>query len=563
MTHPTKAIYKWLIQDAVRVGNTSSADQRTQLYTEADHNATFPRIEAIDYHTTHTISAIRITPYPAGHVLGAAMFLVEIAGLKILFTGDYSREEDRHLIAAAPPPGVAVDVLITESTFGIASHVPRVEREQALLHAVGGILGRGGRVLMPVSAVGRAQEVLLILDEHWAARPELQRVPIYYCGWLARKCMGVYQAYIGAMNDRIKRRFHELAAESERRGGSGSGGAVGGPWDLRYVRGLRSLERFDDAGGCVVLASPGMLQNGVSRELLERWAPNERNGVVVTGYSVEGTMAKDLLKEPDSIPAIMGPRGSGQGGAAAAWRGGRLTAAEERPMIPRRCSVQEFSFAAHVDGHENRAFIEEINAPVVVRAPLTSPFEFSLLPTSSDPRWNSILTTRTDPRARREAQHDAPQVQAALPQPRKDVARAHLQPGQRRGSPHPVPRRQDGESGGATRADGAADRGGGAGRRRGAAGVGRAGAERLQADADGAGGPARVRGADDDHGAVPAAPDAALGRRGPHPLEPRGHLWRRRGGQAEALGSERGRDGRGGCEWRRGNERRWRRQGGS
>ena len=104
--------------------NTSSSDSRTQLYTEADHLSTFAQIEAIDYHTTHTISSIRITPYPAGHVLGAAMFLIEIAGLKILFTGDYSRENDRHLISAEVPKDIKIDVLITESTYGIASHIP-------------------------------------------------------------------------------------------------------------------------------------------------------------------------------------------------------------------------------------------------------------------------------------------------------------------------------------------------------------------------------------------------------------------------------------------------------
>ena len=379
MTHPTKAIYKWLIQDTVRVGyvcplpskpmttqpanptslrNTSSADQRTQLYTEADHFSTFPRIEAIDYHTTHTIASIRITPYPAGHVLGAAMFLVEIAGLKILFTGDYSREEDRHLVSAKIPKGLKIDVLITESTYGIASHIPRPEREAALLKSITSILGRGGKVLMPVFALGRAQELLLVLDEYWAHHPEHQKVPIYYASNLARKCMSIYQAYVGAMNDNIRRLFHERMAEAERNGADA--GAVG-PWDFRFVRSLKNLERFDDSGGCVVLASPGMLQNGVSRELLERWAPSERNGVVITGYSVEGTMAKEIMKEPDSIPAIMGNR------SAAAFRGGRA-AQEEKVMIPRRCSVQEYSFAAHVDGHENREFIEEVSAPVVVRS---------------------------------------------------------------------------------------------------------------------------------------------------------------------------------------------------
>ena len=290
------------------------------------------------------------------------MFLIEIAGLKILFTGDYSREDDRHLISAEVPKNVKIDVLITESTYGIASHIPRVERETALMKSITGILNRGGRVLMPVFALGRAQELLLILDEYWGRHPEYQRIPIYYASNLARRCMVVYQTYVGAMNDNIKRLFRERMAEAEEAGDVGKGG----PWDFRFIRSLKNLERFDDVGGCVVLASPGMLQNGVSRELLERWAPSDRNGVVITGYSVEGTMAKQIMTEPESIPAIMGNR------VASAIARGKAPGASgeaEKPMIPRRCSVQEFSFAAHVDGQENREFIEEIAAPVVVRCP--------------------------------------------------------------------------------------------------------------------------------------------------------------------------------------------------
>ncbi|KAK3489727.1 Endoribonuclease ysh-1 [Neurospora crassa] len=355
MTHATKAIYKWLIQDSVRVGNTSSNPQSSLVYTEEDHLKTFPMIEAIDYNTTHTISSIRITPYPAGHVLGAAMFLIEIAGLKIFFTGDYSREEDRHLISAKVPKGVKIDVLITESTYGIASHIPRPEREQALMKSITGILNRGGRVLMPVFALGRAQELLLILDEYWGKHAEYQKYPIYYASNLARKCMLVYQTYVGSMNDNIKRLFRERLAESE---SSGDGAGKGGPWDFRFIRSLKSLDRFEDVGGCVMLASPGMLQNGVSRELLERWAPSEKNGVIITGYSVEGTMAKQILQEPEQIQAVMSRN------IAGARRGPGGDA--EKVMIPRRCTVQEFSFGAHVDGVENREFIEEVAAPVVI-----------------------------------------------------------------------------------------------------------------------------------------------------------------------------------------------------
>jgi cleavage and polyadenylation specificity factor subunit 3 len=290
-------------------------------------------------------------------VLGAAMFLIEIAGLKLLFTGDYSRENDRHLIPATVPKDVKIDVLITESTFGISSHIPRLEREAALMKSITSILNRGGRALLPVFALGRAQELLLILDEYWGRHPEYQKIPIYYASNLARKCMVVYQTYISAMNDNIKRLFRERMEEA---GSSGMGDINrGGPWDFKYIRSLKNLDRFDDVGGCVMLASPGMMQNGVSRELLERWAPDAKNGVIITGYSVEGTMARTIMTEPEQIHAISRSAGAASRVKAPGREG-------EQVMIPRRCSVQEFSFAAHVDGQENREFIEEIDAPVVV-----------------------------------------------------------------------------------------------------------------------------------------------------------------------------------------------------
>lgn len=363
MTHPTKAIYKWLMQDSVRVQNTHAAASGAndgggvdQLFNEHDILSTLPQIQTISFNTTHTHNGIRITPYPAGHVLGACMYLIEIAGLNTLFTGDYSRENDRHLIPATIPKGLKVDCLITESTFGISTHIPRAERETALMKSITGILNRGGRALLPVFAIGMAQELLLILEEYWQKHPDYQRYPIYFASALARKCMVVYQTYIDSMNDNIRSKLHN------RLGGDSNGETGGGgPWDFQFIRSLKSLDRFDDVGGCVMLASPGMLQNGVSRTLLERWAPEGKNGVVITGYSVEGTMAKEIMKEPDSIPAVMTQRGGG-----GPMMGKKANGPEDKPMIPRRCTVQEFSFAAHVDGAENRAFIEEVDAPVVV-----------------------------------------------------------------------------------------------------------------------------------------------------------------------------------------------------
>lgn len=363
MTHPTKAIYKWLIQDSVRVSNTSStSDQRITLYTEHDHISTLPRIETIDFYTTHTISDVRVTPYPAGHVLGAAMFLINIAGLNVFFTGDYSREPDRHLISATVPEDIGlVDLLIAESTFGISNAPPRAEREAGLLKSVSNILNRGGKVLMPVFALGRAQELLLILEDYWERHPNLQKIPIYFTGQTARRAMEVYSSSIsGFQNENMKRTLRERLADADASGNSKGVGA--GAWDFKFVRSLRNLDRFDDQGGCVMLASPGMLQSGMSRILLERWAPDPRNGVVMTGYNVEGTMARNILSEPDTIPSIMSGATAGQQTMGKRTRTGE----EQSVLIPRRCSVEEFQFAAHVTGVENVEFIEEMNPKHVI-----------------------------------------------------------------------------------------------------------------------------------------------------------------------------------------------------
>ena len=61
--------------------------------------------------------------------------------------------------------------------------------------------------MIPVFALGRAQELLLILDEFWAAHPELHEIPIYYASSLAKKCMAVYQTFVNAMNEKIDELF--------------------------------------------------------------------------------------------------------------------------------------------------------------------------------------------------------------------------------------------------------------------------------------------------------------------------------------------------------------------
>lgn len=271
--------------------NTTEDDGPSErLYDEEELRRSFDSIEAINFleevtvpSTAGTTTSIRFTSYHAGHVLGAAMFLIEVAGARILYTGDYSVEDDRHLLTASVPNwGRPPDVMICESTFGVMNLQPREEKEEQFLATVANILKRGGKVLMPVFAVGTVQELLLILDEHWKIRPDLQRYPIYYVGGLGSKCMAVYRQHSNSLNASIQARVARGENPFDfRRNGF-----------IREIKGITKKDRFDDSKPCIVLASPGMLQSGVSRELFERWAPDPKNGLMLSGYSVEGSLAR-------------------------------------------------------------------------------------------------------------------------------------------------------------------------------------------------------------------------------------------------------------------------------
>ena len=118
-----------ILSDYVKVSNIAITEL---LYDARDVERTVDKIEAINYHQEIAVEGVRFWCYNAGHVLGAAMFMIEIAGVHVLYTGDYSRQESRHLMAAeipSPPP----DVLIVESTYGIQNHEPRQVSHSRLL----------------------------------------------------------------------------------------------------------------------------------------------------------------------------------------------------------------------------------------------------------------------------------------------------------------------------------------------------------------------------------------------------------------------------------------------
>ncbi|ORD95079.1 Cleavage and polyadenylation specificity factor, 73 kDa subunit [Enterospora canceri] len=313
MTHPTKAILRWLLNDYIRIINSNSDED---FYTEKDLENCYNKITPIDYHQViEVLEGVKMTAFNAGHVLGAAMFMLEIEQTKLLYTGDFSKEDDRHL-KSAESPGCKMDILVTESTYGTQCHLPRVEREARFIKVVTDVVERGGKCLLPVFALGRAQELLLILDEHWEEHPRLKKIPIFYASALAKKCMGIYQTYINMMNERMQR----LSLTRN-------------PFEFKNVENIKDARAVRDGGSCVIMASPGMLQSGVSRDLFERWCGDSKNGVIIAGYSVDGTLAKEILKEPKEIESQRGQ------------------------MLKLNMTVEYISFSAHVDYTQNAEFI--------------------------------------------------------------------------------------------------------------------------------------------------------------------------------------------------------------
>lgn len=320
MTHPTKAIYKMVLADSLKV----AVDEKT-LFEREHIDSSMEKIDVINFHEEVEYKGIKFTCYNAGHVIGACMFLIDIAGTKILYTGDYSREEDRH-IKAAEIPNEKVDVLIVESTYGIKTHDERGVREKVFLDTVHKIIKRDGNVLLPVFVLGRAQEILLMLDEYWAKNPELANVPIYYVSVLMAKCMLIFQTYINMTGHAVREAF--------KRGKN--------PFNFKYISNLKNIDTINDNDSSVVMASPGMLQKGLSKALFERWCNCSKNGVIFTGYCVENTFAREVLN------------------------GCKEMRTQNGEDLAIKMSVDYVSFSAHADCNDTKNFIRLVSPKYVV-----------------------------------------------------------------------------------------------------------------------------------------------------------------------------------------------------
>ncbi len=236
---------------------------------------------------------IRLTLHNSGHILGGSMVHLHIGeGLhNIVYTGDYKFGRTM-LLEAATTEFPRIETVITESTYsGPDDIVPsRVEAEESLTQAINQTLERKGKVLIPVPAVGRAQEIMLVIDGYMK-RGLMKEAPVFIEGMIS-EATAIHTAYPEYLGREVR---HSILHEEVN------------PFKSDYftiVEHPSVRSSIIDGEPCIVLATSGMLEGGPVIEYFKNWANDERNSIIFVSYQIEGTMGRRVQKGIGEVTMI-------------------------------------------------------------------------------------------------------------------------------------------------------------------------------------------------------------------------------------------------------------------
>lgn len=288
------------------------------LYTVRDAEHAISLIRPVPFNEPLVVTDdIQVSFHSVGHILGAAMVRMQIDGKVIVFSGDIGRPVDPLLGPPEAPP--ACDAMVLESTYGARPH-PTDDSEDELAEVVRRTVARGGVVVVPTFAVGRAQRVLLHLNRLLKAG-KIPRVPVYLDSPLAARATGV---------------FRKLAPR-----GVFDPGEIEEICDLPII--VESAEQSAKLSASttpsIILAGSGMATGGRVVHHLRAFAPDPRNTVLFTGYQAGGTRGDRMLRGEASIK-IFGE------------------------YVPVHCEVQSLdNLSAHADADELMAWLATAPTP--------------------------------------------------------------------------------------------------------------------------------------------------------------------------------------------------------
>ena len=244
------------------------------LYTRQDALDALPFIKTVDFDRPFSpMPGWKVTYSAAGHILGASSILLEVAGRRILFSGDLGRPDD--LIMSPPDKAPQADTVLIESTYGDRIH-PQEDMLAELAPALQRVSKRGGVAVVPVFAVGRAQALLHAIHLLKLKGEIPSSLPVFLDSPMAVHTTHLFESHPG--EHRLSRQDSHALTHSATMVNS-----------TDESRALASRH-----GPMVILSASGMATGGRVLHHLAHYAGNHRNMIILTGYQAPGTRGGTL-----------------------------------------------------------------------------------------------------------------------------------------------------------------------------------------------------------------------------------------------------------------------------
>ncbi|MFL6478438.1 MAG: beta-CASP ribonuclease aCPSF1 [Nitrososphaera sp.] len=327
-TEPTLPLMILLQTDSVKIANSNGA---YLPYAARDVNEVIKHCITLPYGKPTDISPdMTITLNNAGHIMGSATVHINISGAhNILYSGDYKYARTQ-LLDSAVSIYPRVETLITESTYGNTTDVMPDQQSvyRGFTESINKTLMDGGKVLVPVPAVGRAQEIMLVMAKEMK-EGRLIESPIYIEGMIS-EASAIHMSYA-----------HYLGSDVRKSVSQGIN-----PFQSDYFTVISGYGKRDDIlndeSPAIVMATSGMLEGGPSVEYFKELAPNPKNKIMFVSYQINGTLGRRVLDGAMSEVSMMDKSGKVK-------------------VVPVRCQTQKIDgFSGHSDFNQILNFVSRI-----------------------------------------------------------------------------------------------------------------------------------------------------------------------------------------------------------
>ena len=281
-TEPTLPLMTLLQNDFVKIAQIEGG---RLIYDQKDIRNVIQHAITLPYGMVTDISPdIKLVFNNAGHILGSATVHLHIGegAHNIVYTGDYKYGRTQ-LFDSATWNYPRVETLITESTYGAKEDIMpiREEVEANFVNSINSVLKGGGKVLIPVPAVGRAQEILLVIDQYMRSKV-LVEAPVFTEGMIS-EATAIHVSYADYLSRELRTKILEEGVN---------------PFKSEYFTEVEHPSNREEAyreGPAIIMATSGMLEGGPVLDYFENIAPSGKNKILFVSYQVQGTLGRRVL----------------------------------------------------------------------------------------------------------------------------------------------------------------------------------------------------------------------------------------------------------------------------